>query len=522
VLKSKNTFQSIITALLILTVLTYIIPLLYAYFSSDFLIYVNAWDEETYLTYQGAIGTLQTPGYFLSAYITLFFQKIGIAGSVENVIFDLFLIPFMIFLLYTIFVNYTDKRFYAFLFAVIVLFSSVLFSYANPLLSSLYPIRDLRFFMFGHENYASILRTPNPQISYFLVIVTLYIFQKTKKKILLFLPLPFIYFYVAIPYFYFLLIYLFTSFFKKKITIKNIVISSLTAYSIISLGLILMDKVLLVNSEIVTNSFVYLKTHQFFFPLNALVTLLFLLVQYFFYRQQKNEYLLTLIYLQVYMFISFLFMGNFQLISGYLLSYKNYYDYSFSIIIGLSISLFIYSLTQSNIRSKIANWTIFIFTLAILYCNLTSQGFHFSTMQYQIFTGGSTSQKELQKILSNPTHAIIDDLDYRAKIPYGKANTIAPPFSYQYIYPFINKQCIYNATLHHNAIKYTNQKHPVKNEIYQKAYMDYMNSVKNSEMLKFNKKKDYCHKSLYLNSDYFLVDVNTTEIWSFFPMYDHN
>jgi len=183
VLKSKNTFQSIITALLILTVLTYIIPLLYAYFSSDFLIYVNAWDEETYLTYQGAIGTLQTPGYFLFAYITLFFQKFGIAGSVENVIFDLFLIPFMIFLLYTIFVNYTDKRFYAFLFAVIVLFSSVLFSYANPLLSSLYPIRDLRFFMFGHENYASILRTPNPQISYFLVIVTLYIFQKTKKKI---------------------------------------------------------------------------------------------------------------------------------------------------------------------------------------------------------------------------------------------------------------------------------------------------------------------------------------------------
>lgn len=520
-IKSKNIFQAMIIVLLILTVLSYIIPLLYAYFNSDFLLYVNAWDEETYLTYQGAIGTLKIPGYFLFAYITLFFQNIGISGSVENVIFDLFLIPLMIFMLYRIFVNYTDKQFYAFLFAVIVLFSSVLFNYANPLLSNLYPLRDLRFFMFGYENYASLLRTPNPQVSYFLLTVTLYFFQKTKKKILLFLPLPFIYFYVAVPYFYFLFIYVFITFFKKKITIKNLVISSLIAYSIIALGLILMDKLFLENSEIAMNSFVYLKTRQFFFPLNAVVTLVFLLVQYFFYRQQKNEYLLTLVYLQVYLFISFVFMGNFQLISGYLLSYKNYYDYSFSIMIGLSISLFIYSFIQSNIGSKIVNGIIFIFTLAILYCNLTSQGFYFSTMQYKIFTGGSTSQEELQQILSNPTYAIVDDLDYRAKIPYGKAHTIAPPFAYQYIYSFINTQCSYNKTLHNNAIQYINQTQPVKHKIYQKAYMDYMHSMKNSERIQFHN-KGYCHKSLYLNSDYFLVDVNTTSIWSFFPRYDDN
>ena len=95
--KSMVFIETIYIVLSVAILFTYIIPLIYTWLNMDFFTYVNAWDEETYLTYQGAIGSLKSPGYTLGAALTLLFQYLGLSGSVQNLLFDLILIPLMVF-----------------------------------------------------------------------------------------------------------------------------------------------------------------------------------------------------------------------------------------------------------------------------------------------------------------------------------------------------------------------------------------------------------------------------------------
>jgi len=514
---NKINIEKIITCILVLFFASYIIPMLYAYISSDLFIYVNAWDEETYMTYQGALGMLKEPGYFLASFITLFFQKIGISGSMQNLIFDLTLIPTIGILLYKILFKFKINHFYAFVFIIIILFSSVFFNYSNPWLVEVFPIRDIHFLMFGHESYATVLRSPNPQLSYLLVVLTIYIFQENHKKFILFFPLPFLYFYVAVPYFYFLVIYLYMKNFNKEINFKNIFKSSLFAYIFISLGLILMNKLFLQNSIIPTMSKqFYYETHEIFIPLVGILSVLFLVLQYGVFLKRKKNILLVLIYLQIYLFLALFFIANLQLICGYLLSYKNYYDYSFSILAGISISIFLYSFTQAFTNKYFLYLSILTFILPMLYLNLTSQGFNFSKMQYKIYMGGTISKSELNMIMEDPTHALIDSLNFRSKVAYGIPKIVLSPFSYQYNFPFINKQCAYNQILYENAIKYINKNHSESLSYFKNMYIEYIHSIDKFKST-YSNKTTYCNQSLYLNQNFFLIPVNTQRIWHYFP-----
>jgi len=514
---NKINIETIITFILVLFFASYIIPMLYAYISSDLFIYVNAWDEETYMTYQGALGTLKEPGYFPASFITLFFQRIGISGSMQNLIFDLVLIPIMTLLLYKVLLKFKIDHFYAFVFTVIILFSSVLFNYSNPWLVEIFPIRDIRFLMFGYESYATVLRSPNPQLSYLLVVLAIYIFQKNHKNFILFLPFPFLYFYVAVPYFYFLIIYLYIKKFNKEMNFSNIFKSSLFAYIFISLGLILMDKLFLQNSIIPTLSKeYYFRTHEIFIPLVSILSFLFVVFQYSIYLKRKKNILLILIYLQTCLFLAVFLIANLQLISGYILSYKNYYDYSFSILAGISISIFIYSLTQAFTNRYFLYFSILIFILPMLYMNFASQGFNFSKMQYKIYMGGTIPKSELNKIREDTTHALIDSLNFRSKVAYGIPMIVLPPFSYQYNFPFINKQCVYNQILYENAIKYIYENHPKSLNYFKNMYIGYTNSI-NKFNYAYSNKIPYCNQPLYSNPNFFLISVNTQKIWHYFP-----
>jgi len=514
---NKINIEIIILFMLVLIFFSYMIPMLYAYLSSNLFIYVNAWDEETYLTYQAALGLSTRPSHFTASLFTLFFQKIGISGSIQNLVFDFILIPIITILLYKILLKFKINHFYAFVFSIIILFSSVLFNYSNPWLVEIFPIRNIQFMMFGYESYASILRTPNPQLSYLLVSIAIYIFQKKHKDIILFLPLPFLYFYVAIPYFYFLIIYLYLKFFNKNINFINTLKSSLLAYIVIALGMILMNKFILQNTIIVARSKeFYFETHEIFIPLVSIVSIIFSIIQFIIYIKKEKYFLLKLLYLQIYLLLGIFFIANLQLICGYLLAYKNYYDYSFSILIGISISIFIYSLSQSYKHRKIVYFSILIFILPMIYMNFTSQGFNFSKMQYKIYMGGNISKNTLNQIIKNPTHALIDSLDFRSKVAYGIPKIVIPPFSYQYNYPFIEKQCVYNKILYNNAISNIMEKHPKYLKYFEDSYTEYTNNIHKFKYIYLNK-TIYCNHPLYMNHDFFLTRVNNQKIWHYFP-----
>ena len=148
--------------------------------------------------------------------------------------------------------------------------------------------------------------------------------------------------------------------------------------------------------------------------------------------------------------------------------------------------------------------------------NFTSQGFNFSKMQYKIYMGGSISQNELNKIIKDPTHALINSLDFRSKVAYGIPKMVISPFSYQYNYPFVEKQCMYNQILHKNAINDIIQNHPEFLSNFQNNYIEYKKNIEKYKSL-YTKKTTYCKKSLYLNKAFFLIPVNTHKIWHYFP-----
>lgn len=338
------------------------------------------------------------------------------------------------------------------------------------------------------------------------------------NRLILLLPLPFLYFYVAIPYFYFLIIFFYLATFTQTVNFKNILISSLFAYILIAVGIILMDKLFLQNTHIVlyTKEY-YFRTHEVFVPLVSVVSLFFFSIQYKAYSIDNKKNSLTLLHLQTFILLGTFLLGNIQIISGYFLSYKNYYDYSFSILAGISISIFLYSMVNIFKNNFVKYIAMLAFLFPMLYIHLTSQGFQFSKMQFKIYMGeGTLPKNSIEKIIKDPTHALITSLDLRSKVAYALPHITIPPLSYQYRFPFIERQCTHNQHLFNNAMYYLKNNHPESLKYFTDEYKEY-NKLKTLYKDKKQNTSSSCNKSLYSNTDFFLIPVDNQHIWHYFP-----
>lgn len=487
----ENILNSFIFCLMFLIIFSYLFPLWYSFFISEIFIFVNAWDEETYLTYQGAIGGLTSPGYQISSMLTLIFQELNISGSIQNLISDTIVVTLTLYFVYKIFVIYKFTKIDSLAFSSLILFSSVLFNQANPIIQSMF-LREINTFMVGYESYLSILRTPEPQLSYLFLSIFLFLFFKTKKKIFLIIPLFITYFYVAIVYLYCLIIYFFIS--KLKLNFKTILFANIFAYFLISIGLIIMDKFFLQRTEIINYS-AYVSNHDIIFPIILFVNLLYSCFIYLIFYLKKDEIQKQLFLMSLLTLFIIFFVSNFQILTGYMLSYKNYFDYGLSIIIGISTIIFFLSLY--NIKGKI----IFIFPLiSILYLSLKSNGFDFEKINYKIWTGYQISDNDKELILNKSESSIILELNLNSKISYSKAKSIAPLFSYQYTFPFINRQCPNIEKLHLQAYEQYKNNFPnnIENiEYLEKRYNIYLDKI-NQRMKDMKRNHDdykgYCNR----------------------------
>ena len=84
-------------------------PEWYTFFKSETLVFVNAWDEETYLSWQGVLGAVKIPGYY-SSYINLFLHNLGVSGAKQNLIFDSIFFPLTILFTSFTFINLQINR----------------------------------------------------------------------------------------------------------------------------------------------------------------------------------------------------------------------------------------------------------------------------------------------------------------------------------------------------------------------------------------------------------------------------
>ena len=158
-------------------ILLYTIPWVVAYYHSEYLMYVNAWDEETYLTYQAGYGLLEVLGYKIDGAVIILFQEIGLSGAQINIIFDLIITPLTLLMFALAIKKYNIPFLLSLILSTILLFSSVLFNESNPLVVYLNSATN-DFIFAGKEVYQSALRTPQPQLSLFILSIFILSYSK--------------------------------------------------------------------------------------------------------------------------------------------------------------------------------------------------------------------------------------------------------------------------------------------------------------------------------------------------------
>jgi hypothetical protein len=124
---------------------------------------------------------------------------------------------------------------------------------------------------------------------------------------------------------------------------------------------------------------------------------------------------------------------NLHVTTGFMLSQKNYYDYGLSILFGLMLVVVLEWIKDR----RLADWTLAIL-LAITAIPTLASHLYF----YQQATAISAKAAPfIDAVRHDPLHAIIPDRDVSSRMAYSTAKLLAPPFSYQYYFPYIEKQC---------------------------------------------------------------------------------
>lgn len=348
--------------LAVLFILSYLIPEWYSATTNQLNFFNNAWDEANYLTHQMAVMQRYTPGYWFGANIYLLLEKTGLSGSWQNILFDTVLIPLTLISVVCISRKYFKvKSSEAIIIAIIICFSSVLFSYTNYAIASnfhnLFP-NDLSFLIPSVITFPAILRSPNPQFSYFIIAATLLLYTRYQKHILLLLPLPFLYFPVFVSYLYLICAWYAYLRLSRLHSPTRIILANIVATFFVFFSLFMLTRLPFIHSMIslatLMNQSAYIGafSHKFQLPLIFCIFLLGIP----FFMLQKNKLRTDLLFLYFTVLMCILITANTQIVTGILFSPKNFQDYAATVLGGVLLAIIVYD-TNDYFKSRAKNLT---------------------------------------------------------------------------------------------------------------------------------------------------------------------
>lgn len=442
--QSKSLARIVSIGLPILFFLSYLIPEWATALTNPLNFYSNAWDESNYLTHQMAIYLRFTPSYWFGENIYLWLENLGLSGSWQNILFDTILPPAIVwttaFSLKKIFpVSMTD----ALIYALLIWFSSVLFSFTNPLISHLFSHNfpnEKSWIVPAVYSFPSILRTPNPQISYFLICISIGLYLNFKKWYFLLIPLPFLYFPVFLGYVYVLITgYFFNHPATRNLSGRVLFANIGSSLSVIFLMMLLINlssvKEMIVFSTL-TNASAYLisQSHQAQIPV---IFLFFLIPTPFLihYRSKIDE---RLWFYYWSLLIGLLVCSNTQIVTGILFAPKVFQSDSAVIAAGILLAILFYLLDTHLSRYR---YFKILCLLPILIAVLASQGFSFKHWSFIIKKYPELSDRQKTMLINHSPFVLITgpDADFYAQfLPYAIPKMYSPLQSIHYTYlPFI-------------------------------------------------------------------------------------
>lgn len=492
----------------------------------EYFAYTNAWNEETYLSYQGALGTRMAPGYTLSAYLVLAMHELGISGGVQNLLLDI-LVPLAVFLLvYGAARRLPWSRRGALLAASAAVFGSVLFNQASLWIRWLVQ-QEAQHFVSALASFPALLRTPNPQISYLIVALVVYLFGRRRAYWLLLLPLPFLYWSVGIPYLFIVaLVFVYRR--ARTLSIARWILANVAGILFVGMATFALFRgAALISPGLASSRFAELLWDPKWSPTlaaSALAYMVVLLTAAALKRRLPKQHH----YAHVALVACQLLIANLHLVAGAQLDPRHLQDTSGATLAALSVVFAGISIGALMPRLSRAARTLgfcarWAFLLAVLSSILLSQGFDFTRFRFKIYLGLDISRDQIDRVVDDPLHAVLTWYGTSSHMPLVAPKLAIPPFSYQYCFGFINRLCPYTEDLIRRACDFV-QENADENEIlgasrdhlleYARRCLEAIDADRNRRDT-----DDLCveSRSVYASDEFFVVEMRSTPVWAYIP-----
>jgi len=177
-------------------------PLYQLFYTEGYLFYQNSFDEYSYLSYEVAsfdTGFLRLPRYSIK-----WLHEIGISSGYINFIYDLVCPSLTAYFIYKIYILLGFGNNKSLLATVLTVMIPILLGGSNPVYSKIFysTITSgwVNWLVLPEAYYPPFYRTPDPQLSYLLMVLAIYCSIKRKTFIPLYLAAPFLYGFLRVPY----------------------------------------------------------------------------------------------------------------------------------------------------------------------------------------------------------------------------------------------------------------------------------------------------------------------------------
>lgn len=309
---------------------------IHQWFSTDgYLFYTNAYDESTYLNYEISLKLNRLHRF--SQHLVTGMHLLGFSGGEINFLLDIICPLLLAMFVQKIFLSLGYKKADSFLAALLFFSIPVLFgrsnSYFSQILNYLLESGAIKWIIMPEAYFPPFYRSPEPQISWVLIIVASYISIRKKTFISYYLIIPFLYVFVRIPYMFIVLtmhlVYLNNEKRFLKIRFANVAIG-LFSFSVTSI-VIKIYYVLFVQGSI-TAEFLP-ETRLPIFPFTGFVCLFLFLL---FRNKIEKRFRLFLILVSVSPFVA----ANTQVVTGFIAQPNNFEQFFGTACISL-VAIFI-------------------------------------------------------------------------------------------------------------------------------------------------------------------------------------
>jgi hypothetical protein len=170
--------------------------------TGGYLFYANAFDEPTYLSYDGAVLTKSLT--HSAEYVIVALHKLGLSGGYINLAFDVVLPIVTVVLLRRLAMAVGFSALESTVYPFVIVALPVLFGDSNPYYARLYEYnynsKGLSWITLPQAYYPPFFRTPEPQLSLAVVALASYIAVLSRSYLVALVVVPLIYPFVGIPY----------------------------------------------------------------------------------------------------------------------------------------------------------------------------------------------------------------------------------------------------------------------------------------------------------------------------------